>query len=265
VAQKDPPGREDPNSLTFRVEGGGIHPHNADPRVLLRLAAAYFDSVAAVVATSGRTLALTGCWIVDECAAVRSTVANDLRDVALLAARDVSAFARGEREPPKGTKGPIGELRDALGMLTADATCDFFVGKDRVEVLAPHDPTSPTMTSRSTLRCTIMYVGGEKPGVTLNSPSEQRAFRARCRSRAQAEQLGTLLYRQIDAELVLEHDVKSGSVVSAELDEFSQVPSRIDDDPINTWRRWFASAGKKWEDVEDVDAELARIRYGDDR
>lgn len=251
------------NTLALRLEGEGLHPHTADPRVMLRIASAYFDAVVAVAAVAGVELELEGCEIKDKCLSFESHYKTAQHSSVVLVNELVAQYLDGRANPRRGTKTPINELDRALGELTAREACDIYVdGAEKISLAVPLPEEGATAAALTSMRCVVVRTGGERPTVRLRSTGEARAFVVAC-SKPQAVELGKRLYQQIDAELRVIRDVATNIVVGGELRAF--VPVQEHDDPIAAWRDWFAPSAESWAEVDDVDVEIARMRYGEER
>ena len=249
------------NILALRLEGADLHPQTADPRVMLRIASAYFEAVVAVAAATGVELELEGCEILDKCLSFESRYKSAQRSSVVLVNELVSQYLDGRARPVRGTKTSINELDRALAELTAREACDIYVDDaEKIPLVVPLPEEGATASALTSMRCVVVRTGGERPTVRLRSTGETRAFVVVC-SKTQAVELGKRLYQQIDAELQVARDVGTNIIVGGELRNFVPVPQH--DDPIAAWRDWFAPGAEAWGDIEDVDAEIARMRYGD--
>jgi hypothetical protein len=249
-------------TLALRLDGEDLHPKNADPRATLRIASAYFEALAAVAATTGVELALEGCEIIDKCLSVETRYRPDLHDGVITTTGLVSQYLTNKAKPSKGTKRYIDDLGRALSELTSSESCDVFLGDTKYPLVPALPKDSSTVSSLTTIRCVVIRAGGESPKVRLRAIGEARAFVLDCASKAQAAQLGEVLYREVDAEVEITRDSASQMITGGSLREFVEVP--VLEDPVSDWKAWFSPYREAWGQVENVDDEISRLRYAED-
>ena len=235
----------------MRLDGGGVHPHNVDPSLVLALASSYVDSLRSLALTNDLDLDLRGLQIRDRCVEIAFGV-NKLA-TAREAAHEVNqALASTER--PRGAIGAIDRLRDALGAIPPAIRVSVAAGsnwKRSLQVRATED-ASPAMEI-VTLRAIPMRAGGATPVVRFHSDRENDFSLSTDIDMARA--LGGHLYREVEIEAeIARNDV--GAITGGRVLSFEPVEST---GPVEAWDRWFEQSAGDW-DEDRVEALLAGRR-----
>ncbi len=243
----------DDQELILRVDADGLHPHTADPGVVLAIAHSYYEALRAAAKGSDHELIMRGISIRDECVAIAYGVA-DLKVAEAVAAE----VQRGLQAGAAATQGPIARLRASLRELPPGSEATFKVGRKAAAPLRWDDlgPQPAPVGELLSLRATPIRVGGVSPAVRFDAGAEPAAFTLAC-SEDMSRELGALLYREIDLEARITRD-QAGRITAGTVLAYREVTTT--ENAFEAWRAWFKVNGAGW-DEDSVEAFLER--HGD--
>jgi hypothetical protein len=237
--------------ISLRLDGGGVHPHNVDPSIVLALASSYVDALRSLAVTSDLDLDLRGLQIRDRCVEIAFGV-NKLGPAREAAQEVNQALASTER--PRGAIGAIDRLRDALSAIPPAIHVTVAAGgswKRSLQVRSAED-ASPAL-ELVTLRAVPVRAGGATPVVRFHADRENDFSLSTDIDMARA--LGAHLYREVEIEAEIARN-ELGAISGGRALSFEPVEST---DAIEAWDKWFAQSAGKW-DEDSVEALLGGRR-----
>lgn len=241
--------------LYLTVEGPGTSPDDVDPLIFVRLAGSYFELLIREAKAKNETLRLRGFRVEEGSAAGLTTVSNV--SVAGRAARAADRHISGQDAPTASLEHWVKAVRKQVESLPTAQSARVVLGRFRKTLAIAAEPER-TVSARTTLRVVVQRVGGMEPRAELTSISEPTLFTAAVESREVAQRLALQLYKPVDAELEIVRDV-AGTIDSkaTKLINFDPMESG---DATALWTAWYREFASAWDEVEDIEAELAADR-----
>jgi len=238
-----------PNEFLVGVEGEEVTPESFDVLVSLSFLHAFVQLMQSVAKAENRTLDFTGLRV------QRGSVAFALQTDTLAVAEDVAEKAQlyvvGAVPTPRGLQTQVGEVRESLEHLPN--VTPFYETREGRQSLPTAFPPGPTCVETTEFRAVVHRVGGVKPRVVLVVTGAEMELNLRA-EQSIAQRAAKHLYGVVDAVVTLIWEGEK--VVECELHDFTPVEDPTAEDEIVQWRRWFAEVGSKWDDVDDLSAEL---------
>lgn len=235
--------------LTLELNGADIHPDNAPTRVILELALHFFHGVEAFSRKLGKPVDLVSLEIIDECLQFRSKArADDPKATTLAIGELMREVARAE---PNQHGSLVGKLRYSMESLPPDVEAFIKLDKRPAMKIELSPPSDRPRMERTSLRATVLRVGGRKPTVMFESRSEDGSFVLGA-DKSDLQAIASSLYRDVDISVRIERD-EEGRIVGGRLLSFSPVPA---DNPLDAWATWFEENDEPWKGVKDIVAEL---------
>jgi hypothetical protein len=233
-------------------------PETVDSAFLCRYAGALLKLLARVAKEDGSELTFTGLRLEEGC--VRALVLPNDPDVAKAAADEAAPYVSGDAEPPPGIEADARAVSDILReKLSPGEISNIIVGPWKTD-FKPRPQTARALISELiSIRAGVIRVGGVKPAVRFEAPSEESAFTLLLSNPDDAPALGALLYQPIDIVATVRRN-EEDRVVGGTLDEWEALEPGSG---VEAWREWFRRSAPEWEDVEDVNRELNRTRDED--
>lgn len=241
--------------LDFVLEGPGVSPATAEPLDSLEAARDYFRLLRAVAEEQGLEVPLVGLEVSEGSLAVgtRTPSLGPARQAISVAALYVS----GAVEPSRRVRPRVEVVRKRVVRLPAGRAYGVVCAGARTPLSAVHleKPLPPKEIVE--LRARLMVLGGVKDLLArFVTFSEGRTLPLRI-NEAQVRALGPHIREELDIEALIQRDAE-GFIVSGRLEGFVPLEKG---DGVSAWRAWFEEAGGDWNEIEDVEAELARDRH----
>jgi hypothetical protein len=250
MASSDHDGGE-ADALKLEIDGPGVHPSTVDPLVTLELGATYLRLLKAVASELSVELELEGLDIEDKCAAL--VFHSNQIDRAQLVANSTHQMLTDLEPAPPRALGPLNRFRESLRAVPSGQTISVLFGSTRLSI--PREVEAPQETPResTTLRSTLIAVGGKQPTAKFISKSEgERAFTLQVLDVPTAQLLGKHLFEEMDIDVIVGRD-EQGRISSGELIEFSPLTNG---EPLESWRNWFNAVGSGWNSVDELEEAL---------
>lgn len=235
------------DEVALALDGGGAEPTTVDARHLIRVAAAYFDLLVKAAGLDDNDLVLTGVEIKNKCAAIVSRASD--RAVAASANAELAGWLRGGVDIPRGCGEEVKALKAALLDVPQAYRVETYVLGEMTPLARPLDEAPPGPWSTTTLRATLMHVGGVISGkchARFKSGSEAHPFTLRVRAE-QALALAPHLFQPLEIEARVARSHK-GEIDSGVLTEFYKMD---DGDPTKNWADWMRDAGAHTPDRDE--------------
>lgn len=197
---------------------------------------------------------LKGVTIRDECVAIGIGV--DRVGAAIDAAKELST-ALVSRANALGTSMVVDRIRAALQALPKEVSATVKVGKRWQRKLEPDGGMAQPepVGELATIRARPIRAGGVTPAVRFSADGEPADFTLPC-SEELSRELGAHLYREVEIEASIVRTA-DGHIDGGQLIGFVVV--NTDEDPGETWERWFKINGSGWDD-ESVEAFIGRAK-----
>jgi hypothetical protein len=240
------------HEVILEVDGPGLHTDTVDTVAALRLGAEYFELLRKIAAETGATLTFVGIRAVDKCHQWIAN-ANDAY-AAKDANKKASAYLRGEQIPTRSVKSNVTRTRQAIQLLPTGAVVFARMGEERFDISGGSTTEETASLAELSLRARLIAVGGKRPTAKFEASAEgSRQFTIEL-SEGVAQQLGQFLYRDLDIHVRVRRDAH-GQIAGGRLLSFAAVQGSVSVDEL---RAWFKDAGKGWNEVDDLEAELGR-------
>jgi hypothetical protein len=122
----------------------------------------------------------------------------------------------------------------------------------------PLSENSTVASEYTSMRVTVVQIGGHPPTVTVLNDTDGQ-FTLRIATEEQAKQLTSCLYKDLDVSAKVFRDANR-TITDGKILEFFIVEELSPERELEVWREWFAEAGAGWNDVDDIEEELRRLR-----
>ena len=240
------------------IDGPQVSPGTVDALMLLRLAQAYYDLLVAEAQEIGMAISLRGLDIKDKCAATVTTA--EPGDAAQRAAHLSNRHIAGIDATPTGLRDKVRRARAAVLAIPLDFSAKIIIGPWNETLAALNDERFRT-SGLTKIRARVLRIGGKEPKARFFSFSEQRGERADSgdfslnTDAETARKLGASLYEEVEIRAHMVRD-RDGTIDSegSKLIDFRTLELR---DAAQAWREWFLANASEWQNVEDLEAELA--------
>lgn len=245
------PEKED--AIRIGVEGENISPKSFDVVATLAFVNAFVATMRAAAEVENHELGLHSLVVRKGSAAFEMQAQNQPLADALLAR--THCYLVGKSEPPRGTRGKVVELRQALEGLPSGHQ-PFVEAKKKRNVLPTSFADDEIHVEITTVRGIVVRAGGFNPARIHIRMDDDTTINPRA-PRNLVEKAGKNLYSWVDAVLTLE---RRGDKVleSSAVHDFDVIQEMSADDEIRRWKDWFSKVGGDWDDVEDIELELER-------
>jgi hypothetical protein len=244
------------DELLVEIDGPDVAPSTVDPVGILSLAASYFSLLQNLADDQGIELQLTGIEVRDKCAALacRTSDRGAARELTGL----VASYVSGAKALPKGYRGDVEQLRQAILRLPPHQKARVVVGPDwemPLAVDADVDDAPPYETIHR--RARPIRVGGKAPAVRFESGSEEHPFTLET-SLDDAKAIAGYLYQDLD--IVARVQRAPDNRISGCLIGFEPL---ADGDATEAWRSWYRhNAGADYPDSSFDQATGEHIERG---
>jgi hypothetical protein len=128
-------------------------------------------------------------------------------------------------------------------------------GEDTAMPLSENSTVASEYTS---MRVAVVQIEDHPPMVTVLSDTDGQ-FTLRIAGEEQAKQLASCLYKDLDVSVEIFRDANR-TITGGQLLEFFIVEELSPERQLEVWREWFAEADAGWNDVDDIEEELRRLR-----
>jgi hypothetical protein len=239
--------------LQGTFEGKELAPGHFDVVHAMNYVSALLDLLVALAEKRKEPLSFTGMTLQPGSVAFRIDV--DRPAVASALTREAGQMVEGRTLPPRGLRSRVVRLRESILRLPAGTRSVVRVGRQRTVIAPPRSVNDAPTVEQTELRATVYRIGGD-PARLWAITETDGGFNAAL-SQELAEQLAKHLYKEVDLVATLER-AEDGRITDGYIHHFH--PLEELEDEAEEWRRWFAVAGADWDDVEDLEAELERVR-----
>lgn len=238
--------------IALEIDGAGVSPETVDVPTFLEAAAAFFSLVQGNAREERSDLSLVGLQIVDKCVALVS--GSDRPELSKFYSEKAYLQIEGKLPTPRGLTSTRDRARTAIRKLPGGMAMKLIVD-DWTAPLILDPPKVVPLDALISLRVTITRVTGEPSAKTrLKSKLEKQPFSLSI-SKAQAQQLGPYILREIDVDARIRRD-SDGHIVDGKLLDFK--PVDYEGDATTVWRAWYRDNAAEWDQVDDIESELRR-------
>lgn len=227
------------HALVVSLDGPGIEPETVDTRMLLEVALAYVNALAATAEDVGLTLGCTGIRVISASAGVRCVTYIPNEEVI-----DTLNMSMRERVPP-----PYAREVLAIARRLPNTTRIKIANDNGLICYIDSQPSPGARRSRIAARVRVIRAGGATPAIRVQHVLTDKRFTLVTSSQDDARILAHHLYQEIDIVAdVSKHS--DGRWTDGRLVRWHQLQ---DIDPALAWREWFSPHAEHWRAFPDED------------
>lgn len=226
--------------LRLELDGEGARQSEIDARSLLEFGGAFISALEEVARAGGVSLTHKGLEVVDKCVELRFQSEN-LKE-AIASALELQRIAMGVTPIPPRTKTHIQRYQRALReQEKAKRTAHVHFGERSFQLHAKKQDAPETPWATTTIRVTVLEVGGEDPHVKVVSESEPAPFELTA-TKDECLRLREFLYGFVDLTARVLRDI-DGDISRGEVVEILQLGAPTAPGPFVDWVK---KAGAHW-------------------
>jgi hypothetical protein len=232
-------------TLDVELDGQEIHPQSVDGGLLIRLAAAVISTLDRLLDAQGYgPTAFTGLQVKDKCASLACGVPRPRPELDA-AVGDLGDVVGGFKPAPKGAGESVDGLRSVLREVPDGQRASIRYEQHVIHLKVPAI-TAPAASASMGFRCTVLSVGGKKPGLRVSCSFQERVALSLA-NYEQAQELSRHLYEELDVRVMARFD-ENFRIKRAKL--LSWVPVDQTRDAMAELAKW---AAENFGDIDEND------------
>lgn len=247
--------REEPAGLSVEILGE-VSPENFDVLSGLAYVHSYLDLLSGMAQLRHEKVNFKGLRLVPGSVAFKIDVDEPI--LARQLAKETNEVLEGRRVVPRGLRGRVQSVRQALSRMPAGNTALVRVDDYSAKLTVSDRSESGLLYECVELRVSVYRVGGTPPRISLVSDVDG-GFTLSI-DRDHAEKIAKFLYREVDIVAMVAR-AEDGTITDGKALQFFALDDDVPEgEEAKFWRDWFAKVGSEWDEVDDIELELDRNR-----